>query len=102
MEFLVKDYPQYLAIPGNADSLLDCIKLCINNDTLKMLMSLGVKWTIADEGILAKTLKKGVKKRESNAVEYKSDKRNFVPVQQPVSNPPACLRGKRQTVHRQA
>ncbi len=32
MESLVKDYPQYLAIPGNADSLLDCIKLCINND----------------------------------------------------------------------
>lgn len=34
-----------------------------------------------DRPVLAKTLKKGVKKRESNAVEYKSDKRNFVPVQ---------------------
>ncbi len=33
-------------------------ELCINNDTLKMLMSLGIEWTITDEGILAKTLKK--------------------------------------------
>ena len=32
IEFLARDYSQYLAIPGNADSLLDCIKLCINND----------------------------------------------------------------------
>ncbi len=35
-------------------------ELCINNDTLKMLLNNGVYWTIADEAILAKTLKKDI------------------------------------------
>lgn len=34
IEFLANDFPQYLAIPGDADSLLDCIKKCLNSDTI--------------------------------------------------------------------
>ncbi|MCQ2957762.1 MAG: glycoside hydrolase family 57 protein, partial [Candidatus Gastranaerophilales bacterium] len=33
-------------------------ELCINNDALKMLLNYDFKWTIADESILSKTLKK--------------------------------------------
>jgi len=33
-------------------------ELCINNDTLKMLTSYNLDWTVADEAILAKTMKK--------------------------------------------
>jgi len=32
VEFLSEDYPQYLAKPGDADSLYDCIKLCLESD----------------------------------------------------------------------
>lgn len=30
VEFLAEDYPQYLAQPGDADSLLECIHMCTN------------------------------------------------------------------------
>ena len=32
VEFLSKDYPQYLAIPGDAQSLLRCIESALNAD----------------------------------------------------------------------
>ena len=33
IEFLSKNYPQYLAVPGDEKSLLDCIELVLNSDT---------------------------------------------------------------------
>lgn len=32
VEFLSDAYPQYLAIPGDAESLYNCIKMCLQND----------------------------------------------------------------------
>jgi len=35
-------------------------ELCLNNDTLRLLLNYDINWTIADESILAKTLKKDI------------------------------------------
>ena len=44
-------------------------ELCIGNDTLKMLLNYGFKWTIADEAILAKTLKKDMTRNYRGVLE---------------------------------
>ncbi|MCR4881738.1 MAG: hypothetical protein K6A44_07295 [bacterium] len=44
-------------------------ELCIGNDSLKMLMNYGIKWTIADEAILARTLKKDLTRNYRGVME---------------------------------
>lgn len=50
MEELFGQKPQGIWLP----------ELCVNNDTLKMLLNYDINWTIADEGILSRTLKKEI------------------------------------------
>ncbi len=51
VEFLSKDYPQYLAKPGDAVSLYNCIKLCLNSNTFdysNYLLSKSKSYSIED------------------------------------------------------
>ena len=44
-------------------------ELCIGNDTLKMLLNYDFKWTVADEAILSKTLKKDISRNYRGVLE---------------------------------
>lgn len=44
-------------------------ELCINNDVLRMLTNYNIEWTIADEALLAKTLKKDISRNYRGVLE---------------------------------